>query len=411
MKKTRFAFLMILFLFLLSSCGQDFTKTQNTTVSDCQRGFMGVYGNKIYPSPDGYYFFAGNYLMFTDPELKNFTFVCNKAECLHAAESPENRINCDAFFSGPRSLSYENEKLYVLCQNLQNKQEDTFSIYETDIDGSNRNAIYTSGDAFSAFCLHQGNVYTSEVKLTDEDGNFLEQPMVTISRFPLKHPKDAQLLFQEADLRDGDINRMKCYGNYCYFDVVDFYDLSSESKKINLDTLDVSDCFLPSAELRGIGKDRFFYEEITENNSERNIWKSRYWQLDKDEEKPKELTKESFSAIEKQATLLCADDQYVYFYDIMSGENAVPVEQQSFYIYTYEGELIDKVPFGEIQCMTDYYPGDDRYLFLYQQFSDEETGETRFSFHYLDKKNLNGNARFQTMFQGGYEEYCGAVIY
>lgn len=397
---------------LLSACKVENSSSEKTEYSDCQRGFMGVYGNKIYPSPDGYYFFAGNYLMFIDPALKESTFVCNKAECLHAEEPPENRINCDAFYNGPKSVVYEDGKLYVLSRNMQ-KKDNSYSIYTTEIDGSDRNVLYTSGNAFSAFCLHRGNIYASEVRLTDEDGKFFKKPMVTLKRFPLKNPKNVTLLLQEENLKNGDINNLNCYQNNCYCDVVDFFDLSVTSKKVNADTGAVSAVTSIDANLRGIGKDILLYEEIADENftPKQQTWKSRYWESDLEGGNLRELTKEDFSVIEKNATLLSADENYVYFYDAMQGENALYAEQRFLYIYSYDGKLICKVPIGEMPYMIDFYSGDGRYCFICQLFSDEESGDTQFSIHYLDKRNLNENSRFKTMFEGSYSYYCGAVVY
>lgn len=70
MKKKQLLLIPFLCLLLLSSCSPSSSKSQSESFSDCQKGFMGISGNKIYPSSDGYYFFAGHYLMFADRHLK-----------------------------------------------------------------------------------------------------------------------------------------------------------------------------------------------------------------------------------------------------------------------------------------------------------------------------------------------------
>lgn len=67
-----------------SACGNnDSQNSIDTEYYDYAEGFTGISGNKIYDSPDGYYFLMNNYLMFADKNLEQKVFVYNKAECLH----------------------------------------------------------------------------------------------------------------------------------------------------------------------------------------------------------------------------------------------------------------------------------------------------------------------------------------
>ena len=76
-----------------SACGNnDSQNSIDTEYYDYAEGFTGISGNKICDSPDGYYFLMNNYLMFADKNLEQKVFVCNKAECLHREEAPENKV-------------------------------------------------------------------------------------------------------------------------------------------------------------------------------------------------------------------------------------------------------------------------------------------------------------------------------
>lgn len=137
---------------------------------DCQKGFMGILGNRMCETPDGYYFIMGYYLIFADKELKKTTFVCNKPECLHNQENMENKTNCDAFWSRACALSYYNGKLYVLADDWTDYTKVGRSIYEVSLDGSSRKVIYSGGEAVNAFCIHKGQGYVYEQKYKDKDG-------------------------------------------------------------------------------------------------------------------------------------------------------------------------------------------------------------------------------------------------
>jgi len=411
MKKKQLLLIPFLCLLLLSSCSPSSSKSQSESFSDCQKGFMGISGNKIYPSSDGYYFFAGHYLMFADRHLKETTFVCNKPECLHAEEAPENRINCNAFFLEPRSLICENNSLYVLGRNLQIKEYDAYSIYKTDIDGNNRSNIYTAKEQMDAFLLHQGNIYTSELNFTDDNGKLLDNPIVSIHKISLANTKKEDIIFQDDTLNEGRINRLNCYNNYCYFDLIDFSEtMTTESKKINLETLEISNSFPFDTASTILGKNCIFCEESIENDLTNHTWKSRYWQLDVNGKKPVELTKEFFSVIEKNAIMLTADDKYVYFHDIDYGANAVAKEERLFYVYTYDGTLVCGIPFGEIQNYIDYYAGDNRYLFIYEKVP-VENDDSKIIYRYLDKTKFGKDARFEVLFEGYQSQYYGTTIY
>lgn len=108
--------------------------------------------------------------------------------------------------------------------------------------------------------------------------------------------------------------------------------------------------------------------------------------------------------------MLTADDEYVYFHDIDYGANAVAKEERRFYVYTYDGNLVCEIPFGEIQNYIDYYAGDNRYLFIYEKVP-VENDDSKIIYRYLDKTKFGKDARFEVLFEGYQSQYYGTTIY
>lgn len=411
MKKKLFLLIVSIFSLFLTACEKNTAlEEENEEFYECQKGFMGNSGNKICETPDGYYFIMGNYLMFADHNLKQKTLVCAKAECLHNNESKENKVKCDAFFDGIRALNYYNGKLYVLANNWSEKQNHVSSIYEVEPDGSGRRVIYSGVEETQAFCIHKGEAYVYEKKYVDESGNVSTMPILTITRFLIQKPKKTEIIFQNNDYKNGEINGLRCYKNYCYFRIVDFMpdNLFSVEQKINLKTKEITDS-AEKSEYIEIGKDRIFSKETVESDSTNWTWKEEYCQWSLDEKTKKQLTADDFQAIGKNAILIGVDDRYVYFKDVDYGANAVPEEKQKLYVYTYDGDCVCEILGGDMSHILDFYAGNEQYLFFYEQKEGEEG--TEIIFRYIDKEKFGEDAEPKVLFSGNYENFAGEVVY
>ena len=372
----------------LSACGN--TASKDTEFYDCEEGFTGILGNKVYESPDGYYFLMNNYLMFADENLEQKVFVCNKAECLHDQESPENKVNCDAFFGRANSVRYYNDKIYVLANSLKNQDNYQTSVYELNIDGSNRKVIYSSKNDMMSMIIHRGQAYIYEEKYTDENGNMSENPILSVFKFDLKKPNDTETVFETKDYQDAGINYMKCYQDALYFyvfgDSVDNFickiDLESgEAEKYEYGFYD-------------IGKDSMFCTKTISSNLEEMTWEDEYMKCDMNGNVEQQLTKEKFPILEENVSFLCADENYLYFQDIDYGGNMVPLEERKIHVCTYQGDVAGEITYGNqgIEYFYDFYSGNDKYLFFYEQ------KENSISCYYVEKEKIKNGASFELLY-------------
>lgn len=372
----------------LSACGNIASK--DTEFYDCEEGFTGILGNKVYESPDGYYFLMNNYLMFADENLEQKVFVCNKAECLHDQESPENKVNCDAFFGRANSVRYYNDKIYVLANSLKNQDNYQTSVYELNIDGSNRKVLYSSKNDMMSMIIHRGQAYIYEEKYTDENGNMSENPILSVFKFDLKKPNDTETVFETKDYQDAGINYMKCYQDTLYFyvfgDSVDNFickiDLESgEAEKYEYGFYD-------------IGKDSMFCTKTISSNMEEMTWEDEYMKCDMNGNVEQQLTKEKFPILEENVSFLCADENYLYFQDIDYGGNMVPLEERKIHVCTYQGDVAGEIAYGNqgIEYFYDFYPGNDKYLFFYEQ------KENSISCYYVEKEKIKNGASFELLY-------------
>ncbi|CVI68060.1 hypothetical protein NDGK_01108 [Clostridiales bacterium CHKCI001] len=366
-KKMGILFLMV--IVLLTACGNE-NSEQEAEFWDYQRGFMRGWGNMIMETPDGYYFWEGKgifgeYLVFMDRELKESSFVCSKPECLHEKESDENRENCDAYFFEAKAMNYYNGKIYVLADGRVPDLISKDAIYELEMDGSNRKQIYLGDGSINTACIHQGNMILYETKYIEGEKN----QVVSITKFPVNNPSDLEVLYETNDYEEVTINWLECYQNYCYFilDSLDPANTSTHGIMINLDTNEVKDlCGIVDNSFSHlvVGKDCLYISDKLEEDKENQTWKRQYHECSLDGEKKRVLTEADFEALERGAGIIKADDQYVYLQDISYGGNAAPIEEQNYYIYTYDGTLMGIVSHKNFSRAAEFISGNDRYMFI-----------------------------------------------
>ena len=391
MKKSILLAVLGIVCFNLSACNNISSEKQvDTEYYDCEVGFTGILGNKVYDSPDGYYFLMNNYLMFADKNLEQPVFVCNKAECLHNKETAENKVNCDAFFGRANSVRYYNGKVYVLALSLANQNNDSTSIYSLDVDGSNRKVIYSSKNDIESMIIHQGQVYIYEKKYTDESGNMVDSPVCTVSRFDLKKPDESEVIFESTDYPNADINYMKCYKDNLYFEIFgDSFD--SFICKIDLNSGNIEKC---KYDFLKIGQDSLFCGNNIINNTEDLTWENEYFECDMNGNIKRKLTKEECPILEENVTFDFVDDNYLYFQDIDYGGNMVPLEERKIHVCTYDGDMVGEIAYGNqgIEYLADFYPGNEKYLFFYVR------DDTMNTCYYVEKDKIKNGTDFNLLY-------------
>lgn len=391
MKRVILLVLGILIL-CVSACGNNDSKNSiDTEYYDCEIGFTGILGNKIYDSPDGYYFLMNNYLMFANKNLEQPVFVCNKAECSHNKGTAENKVNCDAFFGGANSVRYYNDQVYVLANSLKNSDKYLTSVYKLDVDGSNRKVIYSSENYMDSMIIHQGQVYIYEKKYTDKTGNTSNAPIASVFKFDLTKPNDIDIIFETDGKNNASINYMKCYQNGLYIFV--FGDsFNSFVCKIDLETVDIEKYEYDGYD---IGKDSLFCCKNVFTNIEDMTWESEHFKCDMNGNIERKLSKEHFPILNNNAFFLLADDNYLYFQDIDYGGNMVPSEERKIHVYTYDGDFVGEIAYGnqEIEYLNDFYSGDDKYLFFYVR--DDKTNTC----YYVEKSQIKNGTSFNLLYK------------
>ncbi len=389
MKKSILLAVLGIVCFNLSACNNISSEKQvDTEYYDCEVGFTGILGNKIYDSPDGYYFLMNNYLMFADKNLEQPVFVCNKAECLHNKETAENKVNCDALFERANSVRYYNGKVYVCALSLVNQNNDSTSIYSLDVDGSNRKVIYSSKNDMESMIIHQGQVYIYEKKYTDESGNMVDSPVCTVSRFDLKKPDESEVIFESTDYPNAGINYMKCYKDNLYFEV--FGD-SFNNFKIDLNSGNIEKY---KYDFLKMGQDSLFCGNNIINNAEDLTWENEYFECDMNGNIKRKLTKEEFPILKENVTFFFADDNYLYFQDIDYGGNMVPLEERKIHVCTYDGDMVGEIAYGNqgIEYLADFYPGNEKYLFFYVR------DDTMNTCYYVEKDKIKNGTDFNLLY-------------
>lgn len=378
---------------LLSACSSQNEQNQETDAfSEYQRGFMMGLGNAMVETPDGYYFFnddvaMNNYLYFMDKEMKEYAFVCSKPECMHDKESMENRWNCDAYFPRTGNVNYYKGKLYVTADNSSIPGKLSSGIYELDLDGSNRKLIYTGDGEILAFCIYKGDMIIYERKYMEESLN----PSTVITRVPITNPEQREILYESSQYQNEIVNNFQCYQNYCYFLLYADDIEGAHGIIINLDTKEVKDCYEFANTGFIVGKDRLYCRNITEKDNEKQTWKDEYYECSLDGEIKRKITEEDFAPLKEKAVLNCADDQYLYFLDIMYGGNAVPKGEQKWYICNYDGQVVGTIPLKNFHTFIALLPGNSQYIILIDMEPDEEGSSNKVVYYRIDKSKIGGS--------------------
>lgn len=210
MKRQLSIFLCALSLFTLSGCGSDVSSNSNQPSAkelDAQQiGLVDTLGQSIARGKEGYYFLAGHFLFYADPELQQIAPLCNKPNCLHYNEPDDEKlIQCNAFVEG-YFLGWQQDSLYVVGRPLTKEAIplDKTSLIRLAPDGSKREILFQFSSSVSTIALHNGYLYEVRNDVpVDENGN-----SYGIFRRKISNLKESEPV---------------CYGSFPKFDGTIFY--------------------------------------------------------------------------------------------------------------------------------------------------------------------------------------------
>lgn len=340
---------------VLSSCGG--TKVQESDkYSKEQKGFLESAGNRMTETPDGYYTLMGDYLAYLDKNLENCTIVCDKANCLHNKEKDEDKISCNAFFGNAKDIKYHNGKLYIYSDALE--KDDACALYEVSMDGSEKKKIYKGKSWRGMFTFYGDDVLVYDPYYDSSQGT----ETLAIVRFPLKNPNKEKEIFQTTEYELAEINNLLCDGEFLYFDI---FTTEIYTYRINMDTNEVQRIGEELNSGCSIGKDYIIGRKLLESDWETEYWEDELYLYNKEGEKLRSITEKDFPLLAEHSVIQAVDDDYVYLVTPKVGVYEKPVEQQYINIFTFDGELMGKVPSGDFTISYIPVPGSEDYMIIY----------------------------------------------
>lgn len=180
---------------------------------------------------DGYFFYYNMYLYYLDAKTQELVPLCNKANCLHDAETDHERIDeCNAYVgtaggtrhSSDVGISYYDGYLYFITHNIA----DGTWLQRIREDGSGREKVFDFDKCIVyGWCTHRGTLYYSE-QTYGSGGETL-----SIKRLPLSGRKIPETVY-EPNAEGITIyslgQHMDAYGNYLYFGMIGVTTTNSE---------------------------------------------------------------------------------------------------------------------------------------------------------------------------------------
>ncbi len=401
MNKIFFLCILCSLFLILPACREQTVSPEDNAFFDCQYGFVESLGSSIVETPEGYYMFLGNYLVFMDNNMKNPAIVCSKPECLHNNEPIETAINCDAIFPGTsHCINYYNGYLYISAEAFT--PEYSMCIYKVALDGSSRKSIYNSQVDLVSFVVHRGKGYV----YTKEYDTESTTPTLIVTEISLDKPSQKKIIFESNALKDPEINYMLAYDKYLYIDMIEFSGyLTHNPRKINLDTGEISDVFNFHTEGFHIGNNQL-YTTVAEGEYSLDVsQKITFYQCAIDEKQTRQLTEQDFSVVNQLVYLSQVDDNYVYFKDIDIGNYILPESERKLHIYKQDGTLAGEVAAG------DFAPG---YVILSGKeklFIKSQNDATEITYYCVDKSDLKGGTVVAREILRVTPEYYKPIVY
>ena len=138
----------------LASCGKEeaITGMEYVEGQDQQYFYSDLGSNTLFTeTEDGYYYFVGFYLCYTDKETMQSAVLCGRPDCLHQNETnPERTLDCNAYFSGAQFLQYYDGNLYVVSRQVTSLD---LELTQLSLDGSKRKSIQTFPSSTLSFAI------------------------------------------------------------------------------------------------------------------------------------------------------------------------------------------------------------------------------------------------------------------
>ncbi|CRZ33337.1 hypothetical protein DFR55_11835 [Herbinix hemicellulosilytica] len=389
--------IFILEIILVSSCSSKIIN-ENRYIEGQDYQFFYYSDTNVGPmaeSEEGYYFFCGNYLFFADKASMHPILVCNKPNCLHYEETdPTKTLYCNAFFERPKSLFYYNKSLYIFVSRITTAHESEF--LKVSPDGTRRKSLFKIDGSISAAALHRGVVYYSN-QVWDANG----QTIVSVNSTTLKGK--SKEIYKEKFIH-GNIDDIICYGNYVFFDSFDITESGIYNKmlKYNIQTGEteaISDNQkMVSFDMPSFINSKMYYR-ITKLNPDLSLDHQEAFMADIDGSNVNKTFDLGFPVEVR------SDGQYLYSRDIEWSPFSKPADEQELIIYTFEGEVVDRVhtgSFGEIQSLI---PGGKDHLFLQQADGDF------LRIYYAEKSKIStGNMEWKLLIETEREKMYPLVV-
>ena len=246
MKKVFLVLFSLLFIVSCDSTG-DKVDNGNTTTDKSQNQYQYAQDYprwKIAESDDYYYHISGNFLYAISKKDGKIKALDNNPDSLADKETDINKlIESNAFFHIPRSVYYNDNKLYVLASKKKLSERDNTDIldvyedclYEVKTDGSGQKELFLPGESIYEAFIHEDYFYYStsniwqKMDLINSDNlekDSLENLDYKIQRVALDNVKSKPEVIYEQKAA-GYIPKMKVYDDYLHFSD---YKITSDEK-------------------------------------------------------------------------------------------------------------------------------------------------------------------------------------
>lgn len=392
-------FLLLIVLLIGTGCHPQKTeyKYDDTFIKDqdYQFDFCDIYTGKtiMQKGNSGYYFSLNNFLYFADESTMQVMPLCNQSDCLHDKETnTEKSAKCNAYLENSMLNSNffcQDDKLFKFVDESYyegNKLIVVNSVYETELDGTDSNKLFSLNRQIIRWMIHRGVIY-----YTTSENNVIEGYNLSTGKTHTVVDLDSLDLYMPY------LENMTAYANKLYF-FVNGYESEKEFNEFvngknntaisNIFIYDIRDEKLTKITSK-ISRDGIVYQGFCDDcmlysdaNYDDNI--KFLYALNQNGESEK-LEYEFDSVYD----LYCTDGNLKY---IKSGKTPDELEKNIYKIYDKNNKYITTVDFPDGYANM-LFLGDSKNLFYLQ---DTESG---LCLYYIDKDDLEkGNVQMKQFF-------------
>ncbi|WCF08609.1 hypothetical protein NDS46_01425 [Paenibacillus thiaminolyticus] len=396
MKKYNSLILLLWLLLLVAGCSKKSFPEDNEYRLEWDYPFMyhkQGYGLKITRSDKGYYFLREQLIYYMDKESTNPIVLDNRPD--HQCMDNPNTDNCSAFVQftssePPQFLQYYDSHLYVLenywdRESKRSRFDTTWTLVRLDPDGKNRKVIKTFEAAPRSLAIHRGYLYYSTT-----DGNKESDLEVNVFKASLDNLKqDPELIYHASD-QVNEITDIIPYGTQLYWLV--FNEKGYETQRYDLQSGQVTTLWDRGdgglSSLRNIANNRLYFSYFYGDPLDKRTHKK--YSSDLEGNHIEEVKVDHPPII----SYIYRDSLYTYIQPIGGYVHEyapdVPVQLSIF----KDNALIHQVDLSPFSKHIEMVPGDDRYMFAYNEQSDKS------SILYLDKREIeSGQAKLKPLLE------------